>query len=127
MQPFAEEILAPGLPQDSVRQRGGICGVAELDFGHFPGLTIPTSPCFSCAGAGALAFQKVLKAATRQKVPHKDTLLHQAVDNQRVTYEQNGQSRAEVAMDHAATVEIWVGTASINGSISSAMASVCIM
>ncbi len=61
MQPFAEEILAPGLPQDSVRQRGGICGVAE------------------------------------------------------------------VAMDHAATVEIWVGTASINGSISSAMASVCIM
>lgn len=32
---------------------------------------------------------------------------------------------AEVAMDHAATVEIWVGTAPIGDDVSSAMASVC--
>ena len=33
---------------------------------------------------------------------------------------------AEVAMDHAATVEICVGTASITGGASSAIASICI-
>ena len=31
----------------------------------------------------------------------------------------------ELAMDHAAMVAIWVGTASINGGMSSAIASVC--
>ncbi len=33
--------------------------------------------------------------------------------------------RAEVAADHAATVEIWVAIASISGGVSSAIASVC--
>ena len=32
---------------------------------------------------------------------------------------------AEVATDHAAMVAIWVGTASISGGVSSAIASVC--